>query len=187
MNETPAQQNNTNQVELDETTANLDKVRDILFGQKIREGEKRFGRLEERLMKEVVAIRGELQQNLDTFEEFARRELAQLSDRLATEVDERQTNDKQTSRELAELSKAVDEKLAKADAQNGKGLRDLREQLLEQSNKLRTEMRQRCEELAVEFNRDVGELRVTKADRAFLATILAEVAVRLRSDEALSD
>ena len=40
--------------------ANVDKIRDILFGSNMREYEKRFGRLEERLTKSSDALREDL-------------------------------------------------------------------------------------------------------------------------------
>ena len=43
--------------------ANVDKIRDILFGSNMREYEKRFARLEERLTKSSDALRDDLKKH----------------------------------------------------------------------------------------------------------------------------
>ncbi len=50
---------------------NLDKVRDILFGSQMRDNERRFGRLEERLAKEAGDLRDETRKRLDSLEVYA--------------------------------------------------------------------------------------------------------------------
>ena len=40
--------------------ANVDKIRDILFGSQMRDYDKRFGRLEDRLIKDAESLRDEI-------------------------------------------------------------------------------------------------------------------------------
>ena len=47
--------------------ANVDKIRDILFGSNMREYEKRFARLEEKLTKSSEALRDDLKKRFDSF------------------------------------------------------------------------------------------------------------------------
>jgi hypothetical protein len=50
--------------------ANVDKIRDILFGSQMRDYDKRFGRLEERLAKAADALREDLKKRFDSLESF---------------------------------------------------------------------------------------------------------------------
>ena len=54
--------------------ASLDKVRDILFGNQMRDVERRFARLEERLLKETTDLKDDVRRRLDTLEAYMRRE-----------------------------------------------------------------------------------------------------------------
>ena len=49
--------------------ANVDKIRDILFGSQMREYEKRFTRLEEQVAKSLDGIREDMKKRLDALED----------------------------------------------------------------------------------------------------------------------
>src|SRR4051812_14459636 len=53
---------------------NIDKIRDILFGVQMRDYEKRFSRLEERLLKESADLRDETRKRFDSLENFVKSE-----------------------------------------------------------------------------------------------------------------
>jgi hypothetical protein len=61
---------------------NLDKIRDILFGAQMRDYERRFFRLEERVTKEAHEAREDIRRRFDTLESFIKQELTALGDRL---------------------------------------------------------------------------------------------------------
>ena len=67
----------------------MDKIRDILFGSQMRDYDKRFTRLEERLSQDAITLREELKKRLDTLEAFVRQEGESLSQRLKNEKTER--------------------------------------------------------------------------------------------------
>src|SRR5271169_4219003 len=69
--------------------ANVDKIRDILFGSNMREYEKRFARLEEKLTKSSEALREDLKKRFDSLESYVREEMESLGQRLKTEKSER--------------------------------------------------------------------------------------------------
>src|SRR6516165_11902893 len=69
--------------------ANVDKIRDILFGANMREYEKRFARLEERLTKSSDALRDDLKKRFDTLESYVREEMDSNNQRLKLEKTER--------------------------------------------------------------------------------------------------
>jgi len=64
--------NNNPEVEAHEG-ANVDKIRDILFGSQMRDYDKRFGRLEDRLIKDAESLREEMKKRFETLEAFVQK------------------------------------------------------------------------------------------------------------------
>jgi hypothetical protein len=164
------------------TAGNIDKIRDIIFGNQMRDYEKRFVRLEERLMKESGELRDEVKRRLEQLESHSRVEMQTLADRLKGEHEERSTADQELTRDLREMGKTSDRKLALLDEQTVKTARDLRLQLLEQSKQLSDDLRHKFDALATTIEREASELRGDKTDRAALAGLFTEMALRLSHD-----
>jgi DNA anti-recombination protein RmuC len=159
--------------------ASIDKVRDILFGVQMRDYDKRFARLEERLLKETSDLKDDVKKRLAALEQYVKQEVDALGERLSTEHAGRTDDVKDLGQQLRETSKAFEKKTATMDDQSAKAQRDLRQQLLEQQQRLTEEMQQRHHELLEALSRDAGELRDEKADRAALASLFTEMAMRL--------
>ena len=68
---------------------NLDKVRDLLFGGQMRDYDRKFARLEERLVKETSELRDDVKKRLAALEGYMKAEIESLSDRLRAEQDAR--------------------------------------------------------------------------------------------------
>ena len=162
--------------------ASLDKVRDILFGQQSRDYERRFSRLEERLLKDTADLREDMRKRLETLEQFVRRETESLVERIGRERDERLTGAKELTRELKDLSQTHDRKAADFDEQLARSQRESRQQLLDQQNRLGEEIRQKADDLLAAIAREAAELRTEKVDRAGLASMLSELAMRLNNE-----
>src|SRR3979409_1479285 len=64
---------------------NIDKIREILFGIQMRDYEKRFARLEERLLKESGDLREEAKKRFDSLELYIKHEMEALTERLTAE------------------------------------------------------------------------------------------------------
>lgn len=161
---------------------NLDKVRDILFGSQAREYEKRFSRLEERLIKEASDLREDLKKRFDTLEGYIKREIESLAGRLKAEHDERTESAKAISGEIKDTSQAFERKTNQIGEHLNAGHRELREQLLDQSKNISEEIRQKHEAMGAALERATGELRNDKTDRAALASLFMEVAMRLNNE-----
>lgn len=159
--------------------ASLDKVRDLLFGVQMRENDRKLARLEERITKETSDLRDEFRKRLSAIEALVQREVDSLSDRLKAEQDNRTTAARDLSRELGETSQTFEKKTAQLDDQIARGLRDARQQLHEQEQRLVEELRLRADEILTRLARESQELRSDKADRAGLAALFTEMAMRL--------
>jgi hypothetical protein len=162
--------------------ANLEKIRDILFGAQVHDFEKRFARLEERLLKETSDARAETKKRFDTLEGFIRKEIEALGERLKSEQEERSDAVKEISKELRDSARALDKRIAQLDEVTSKNQRELRQQVLDQSKALTEEIRARNKETTTVLSREIGELRVGKTDRAALAGLLTDLAMRLSNE-----
>jgi len=150
---------------------NVEKIRDILFGPQMRDYEHRFARLEETLMKESADLRESTRKRFDALETYIRKEFEALESRLKSERDER-----------GNLGDVLVKRIGELHDQTSAAQRDLRGAILEQSKDLREEMERRHLEISATLERRFQELRKDKTDRAALAALFNEVALRL-SDE----
>ena len=60
--------------------ASIDKVRDLLFGNQVREFERRFVRLEDRIVKETNELKAQLAARVEALEAFAKKEAEWLAE-----------------------------------------------------------------------------------------------------------
>ncbi|MFN0169096.1 MAG: hypothetical protein ACKV22_21945 [Bryobacteraceae bacterium] len=158
---------------------NVDRIRDILFGSQMRDYETRFSRLEETVVKETAEIRESNRRRFDQLEQYIRKELEAVENRIKAEREDRSDTASQHSRELAELGESLRRRLRDLDDRGATVERDLRSQLLQQSKDLTDAMHARLDETAGLLEKRFQELRQGKTDRAALATLFTELALRL--------
>ena len=161
---------------------NVDKIRDILFGSQMRDYELRFSRLEESLRKESSDLKESTKRRLDALESYIKSELESLESRLKSEKNERSEAQRKISAELQSAAAALTKKIGEVESQSNQGQREIRKDLLQQSKDLNDEIRAKTDELAALLDRRVQELRNDKTDRAALAGLLTEVAMRLTDE-----
>ena len=162
-------------------SGNLDKIRDILFGNQIREYDKRFTRIEERLVQECVNLRDETRKRLESLELFIQQEVESLAERLKKQQAEQDTAVRELAWEQRNTTNSLEKKLAQLDEQTAQSDRDLRQQIRDQSKNLDSEIRQKYAEILALLERESQELRSDKTDRSALATLFAEIAMRLNA------
>lgn len=168
---------------VDETAnGNLDKVRDILFGGQARDYDRRFQRLEERLLQETAELKDDVRKRLSALEQFVKQEAASLAERIKTEHDERTDATKDLARDAREAAKAFEKKTGHLDDQIGRVQRELRQQILEARQGLADDLRQKIDDVLTRLAQESADLRHEKTDRATLAALLTEMAVRLTND-----
>lgn len=163
-------------------SGSVDKIREILFGGQMRDYDKRFTQLEERLLKESAELREGSRRSIEALETFVKNEFAALANRLQTEQQSREGSVQSVSRELHEAIKWVDTKLTQFNYQTTETQRDLRQQLLDQSKNLNEEIRQKHDDVSATLKRELAELDHEKTDRASLSALFTELALRLNND-----
>jgi DNA repair exonuclease SbcCD ATPase subunit len=167
---------------LEQASGNIDKIRDILFGAHMRDYDTRFARLEETLAKEASELRESTRRRFETLENYVKKELEALQTRLRTERDERSDASSQHSRELKEAADALNRKIRDLDDQGNAAASDLRQEILNASRNLMDELKARHEEVSSLLEKRFQALQHAKTDRAALAALLNEVALRINDE-----
>ena len=163
--------------------ASIDKVRDILFGGQVREFDRRFSRLEERLLKETNDLKEHLKARLDALEKFTKKETESLAAKIKSEHDDRAEAHSTIARELKDTAKSLEKRTSALDDHQTKSQRELRQQILDQGQRLSEELRKRVDDVLARVASEAKQLRSDKADRATVAALLTEMALRLTGDE----
>ena len=163
-------------------SGNIDKIREIIFGGHMRDYDKRFTRLEARLVKEGADLRDDTKRRFEVLEMFIKREFEALAERLQTEQRHREESAQSLSRSLTETGQALEAKLVQFDETSARGQRDLRTQILDQSRSLSEEIRQKHAEMSSALEREVADLNHEKPSRSHLASMFSELAARLNGD-----
>lgn len=160
---------------------NIDKIRAILFGNQMRDYDVRFGRLEERLGKDVADLRDDLRRRADSLESYVRQEVEALSSRIRNEYAERNEAVKDLAGSMDNLNKVFEKRTRQLDEDLTKGQRELRQQILEQGKATNDKMRANYEEIAQLLERELSQLRAGKVDRSALANLFTDLAIRLNN------
>ncbi|MEO7965246.1 MAG: hypothetical protein ABIT38_15170 [Gemmatimonadaceae bacterium] len=163
----------------DSEGGNVDKIRDILFGAQMRDYDRRFSSLEDRLLQEAATLRDEVARRLSAADQFVRNELDDLSSRLTTEQRERTQALREAMDALTTVNRELSERIAALAEQSAQQHRELRQALAEQHRTLDDEGGRRHQELATAIRRESADLRNAKTDRTALAAMFAEFAHRL--------
>jgi len=162
--------------------ANVDKIRDILFGSQMRDYEKRFTRLEDNVNKAMENLREDVTKRIDTLSGFVQQEVESLSQRIKAEKGERTDGMKEISRELKDAAKLLEKKIGQLEEAFADGQSELRSKILEHAKAVMNEIDKLRRESAAALDSEVETLRNEKTDRAALADLFTEFSLRLKND-----
>jgi len=155
----------------DSQDQNLDMVRNILFGEQVRENEKRQAALERFVRVSVNAWSEDTQRKFDTLA----REIQVLKDLLQDETKARRDDTLGAKNRLDELGRNLLEMDKRHQAHQGESQEQWQKQLL----KLETNVEQARNEMQTQFNQVIAQLRQDKPDRKALALLLQGMAKQL--------
>ena len=167
-------------------SGNLNKIRDILFGQQAREHDRRFAQLEQHLIREATDLRNDLKRRFDSLEVYIKKEVDALMSRLTKEQEVRGESVKKLTQELTQVAATLDSKAHHLESQAAQTQTHFMQQLTERTTELANDVQVRQAEATSALNQAVHELRTEKTDRATLAAILMEASKQLSSDDANS-
>jgi hypothetical protein len=160
-------------------TGSVDKIRDILFGNQMRDFERRFSQMENRLVKATSDLRDEAQKRMEAIEVFFKKELESLKHRLKSESEERADGDGHLKDELKNASSALKKAIAQVEEKLAESSTELRKQILEQSKSLSAEIQSKSEQASESLHSSTSALDEAKIDRSALAEYFIEMAMHL--------
>lgn len=160
----------------------VDKIRDIIFGNQMRDYESRFQRLEQRILKEISDLQDEMGKRFDSLEQYVNKEMESMDARLKSEQNSRSDSDKKLAGEIKDASRSITKSIDRLEQVQIKDSRELRQQLLELNKTLSTEIREKDKGASQALDHAADELRTNKLDRSAFAEVLLEIAVRMSDD-----
>lgn len=127
--------------------ANLERIREILFGARSRDADQRVARLEARLTSEAAALRDELRRRFSDLESHVRGEIEALSARIDAEASSRVDATSLLAKESRDASNSLEQRINRVDESAARGQRDLRRQILDMTRELASQVSRAREEL----------------------------------------
>jgi len=160
----------------------IQRVRDILFGQQMRSHREEVGRLDELQNQRREDLRAEVRQQLASLESFVKHEINALSERLSLESRDRTGDGEKLNAKLHGVRDNLEARLTAIDGKAVQGQGDLREQLVAQSKLLTDMIQQRHDESLLRQREGFAELEAAKTDRSTLARLLWQIAGELEGE-----
>ena len=164
---------------------NMDKIRDILFGNQAKDYDNRFDLMEQQLNQETAELKDEMLKRIDALESYFKQEVKDLNARLKSEAGERADAVKMIRREIKEGFETLNKKLANDEENLAKKSTELREQILEQSKSLTAEIMSKYDQTSTNLKQTAQQLDDSKVNRSDLSGFFLEIAMRLSNDDAV--
>jgi hypothetical protein len=161
---------------------NVDQIRDILFGGQMRQYERRFQELAERLERESVGLRGDMEKRLGALERRLDEQIEKLGKSLRQEASDRnQAVDDLEARNLQALRLTKSEFGASLEKAN-KELSELADRERHELGELGAALREAVARVESTLTAAREELRSEKVGREDLAALFSEAALRLKGE-----
>jgi uncharacterized protein YicC (UPF0701 family) len=160
----------------------VERIREILFGPQIHEYGQRFTRIEGRLSQETAELKAEVRRRMDSLEAYARQEINDLGERLRTERGERSESDNRVSQALTDSVKSLERRLAECDERMSNNLRELRQSTFDRIKGILDDLTAQIKTMEDSQNRHIEEIRGRSFDRFAFASLLTEMAMRIRGE-----
>jgi seryl-tRNA synthetase len=161
---------------------NMDKIRDILFGNQAKDYEKRFATMEKRLAQEAGELKEELLKRIDALEIYTKQEIKDINARIKKESNERGDAHKKIQDELKQEVESLNKKIIEGEENLSKKSTELRDQILAQSKQLSEEILSRYDNASKNMKHTAQELDDAKVNRSDLSGFFLELAMRLSNE-----
>jgi DNA anti-recombination protein RmuC len=161
---------------------NVDQIRDILFGGQMRDYERRFLELEERIRREADKLRADLLKRMEHLEALGREQHEQLQTQAQRSDRDRREAEDSLEQRLQAQGKSLKADLLALEQKQDHDVQQLRDRLHRSNNEAAEALRERAEELLAELQRVGTQLRDDKVARQELAGFFSEMALRLNHE-----
>ena len=157
----------------------IKKIRDILFGNNMNEYDKRFEVLEQRMSKSIEEAKEENEKRLVLLEDYVKQEFKSLQEKLNVEKDIRSKGEKRTHEDL----KAIEETAQNFVDKTSNDFSEIRKQILDLGKSIGDKINAQERALDGKIKSVDDTLQTNKVDRASLAMMLTEVAMKLSGQQ----
>lgn len=161
---------------------NVDKIRDILFGNQMRDYEQRLDAMEKRLAQTMERTARDTERKVERLDKYARRELDKLAEQIKAERKDRAAETREAASELNNLTEQVEAWFTEVDEQLARDAKDLRNTLHDQGEDLTTQIRETHSQLQAALQKETAALAASKLAREDVVALLTELAMRLNKD-----
>ena len=161
-------------------SGNMEMIRKILFGSKMREYEERSARLEESVARDMQRLRDDLIFRIDSLEQFVKGELERVSDKVQGNRREMGNTAQEFKEAMSKLQQELNAAIVGLNDQYIKDTRDIRQRLHVQANETLEKLRQQYDQMTVTMARLTDQLQDVKMDRDELSGLLTEMALRIK-------
>lgn len=166
---------------------NVDTIRDILFGNQMREFDRKFTQLEKNMSSDLDALRRDNINQMDSLKSFIESEISILSSKLANteqaQIDEMDKLDSTIQKHF----KTVEGKISATNDTLDKLSHDSSQKFLKQSQDFATSMSEQMKESRDRMDGHREELSSSKVDKALLSELLNSLALQINNDETTND
>ena len=158
---------------------NVDKIRDILFGNQMREVEKRFNSLEKNLASDLDKLRNENALQIESLKTFIESEIEILGSKLAGEESARIENVDELDNQLKQQVKLIKKEIGDVGKSLDKQTSDTNKKMLKQSQDFSKELTDQISEARERMDGHRDELAGSKVDKLLLAELLNTLALQI--------
>lgn len=162
---------------------NVDKIRDILFGNQMRDVEKRFSSLEKSLASDLASLRSENALQIESLKTYIESEIEILGSKLAAEEKSRIEDADELDAKLKQQIKQIDKKIADLTKSMDKQNRDTNQKILKQTQDLSKELSSQMSEARERMDDYRQQLGSAKVDKQALAEMLNTLALQINSGD----
>ncbi|MGC9504961.1 hypothetical protein [Baaleninema sp.] len=173
--------------EMRERLGNIDQIRDILFGDKSRQYDRRFHQLES----EISALRQDLTQQIDRLRAAFTNDLRTTIDALEKKIQYVNTSLDEETNDLRNQLDSVESRFSGNLVVVEKTLKNqvngLQEDLVETRDRLDEDVRSLKVQILAELDKRSQQLEGDKLSRAHLAELLFDVCMRIKGNESSNE
>jgi uncharacterized membrane-anchored protein YjiN (DUF445 family) len=159
---------------------NVEQIREILFGGQMRDYDRRFQDLEDRLQRDLDRFRQDQHKRLDALEQLIRDESSALATSIKRLDGEQRKQHGSLTEQLQSSESRLQGELAELATQLEESSRQLRDRLLKLSQENADGLQQQADEFGRNLASAANELRDVKVAREELAGFFSEMALRLQ-------
>ena len=158
----------------------LAQIQEILFGDLIRDFDRRLHQLQEHMTKGLQRIRDGAEERLESLETHVEKRVDDIGEQIDSVRNQQSQSATSIISQIGELANSLRDGLKLFDKKQAESEGRLREFVTDEASKLRHEQHELSNRQQAELQREARVLQEAKADRAVLGDLLNELAARLK-------